>query len=159
MQIIKNIMLVDDNKIDLFINQKIIEKYNSKLKVVSLACPLTALKYLRLFLLKDNLNYLERPNLILLDINMPLCNGFQFLDELGKWDYTEIKDLKIVVLSSSGCLYDINHAKNNPLCAGYIIKPLTIEKLHETINKDKRCLMEFSGLNKDYWVENLKKRA
>ncbi|MFD1161031.1 MULTISPECIES: response regulator [Hwangdonia] len=128
---IKNIMLVDDCRIDLFINQRIIERYNENIRVIYFKNPLSALKYLNVSLHPNNLNHLTRPNVLILDVNMPECNGFQFLDKLSKLDFLESQNLKIFMLSSSTSLIDINQAESHPLCSGYINKPLTVEKLHK----------------------------
>ncbi|WP_372754247.1 response regulator [Mariniflexile sp.] len=130
---IKNVMLVDDNKIDLFVSKKIIEKYDENLRVIYYQNPLSALEYLQISLRKNNLNHLTRPNVLFLDINMPECNGFEFLDKLSKMNSVETKNLKIYMLSSSLSLKDLNKAKSYSLCSGFINKSLTIEKFHEVI--------------------------
>ena len=135
---IKNIMLVDDNKIDLFVHQKIIERYNSNIRVIHFNNSLTALEYLKISLHESNLNYFTRPNVLFLDVNMPKCTGFEFLVRLGRLDFLETQNLKIYLLSSSASLIDINKAKTHPLCLGYINKPLTIDKLNEAINVLKK---------------------
>ena len=56
---------------------------------------LSALEYLKISLQENNLNNLTRPNILFLDINMPECNGFEFLDKLSKIDNVETQNLKI----------------------------------------------------------------
>lgn len=130
---IKNVLLIDDNKIDLFVNQRIIEKYNNKIRVIHFQNPLSALDYLNISLHENNLNHLTRPNVLFLDINMPQCNGFEFLEKLFKQQHLEVQNLKIYMLSASASPIDINKANANPICSGYINKPLTIEKLNEVL--------------------------
>ncbi|MFD0990189.1 response regulator [Mariniflexile jejuense] len=134
---IKNVMLIDDNKLDLFVNQRILKTYHNNIRVIHYQNPLLALKYLQISLLKNNLNHFTRPNVLFLDINMPQCTGFEFLEKLIKQNQLEIQNLKIYILSSSTSPKDINKAKLNPICSGYINKPLTIEKLHEILNINK----------------------
>lgn len=139
---IKNIMLVDDDKIDLFVNQKIIEKYNKDIRVIHFKNTLPALEYLKISLHEKNLNHLTRPNVLFLDINMPKCSGFEFLERLSRLNSLETQKFKIFMLSSSTCLIDVNKANTHPLCSGYINKPLTIEKLKKVLrtseNKSNR---------------------
>ena len=72
-------MLIDDNKIDLFINQRVIEKFNASAHTMVFSNPIHAITYLEV--LNATSKYQERdfPHVIFLDINMPEMNGFQFL--------------------------------------------------------------------------------
>ncbi|WP_100611013.1 response regulator [Confluentibacter lentus] len=145
---IRNIMLVDDNKIDLFVNKKVIETYDKKIRVIHFERALSALEYLKISLHEKNLNYTTRPNVMFLDINMPQCNGFEFLDALEKQGSLEVENLRIIMLSSSSSPDDIYKALRHPLCSGYINKALTVEKLHEMINIDKKeYLTKYDFLN------------
>lgn len=146
---INNVMLVDDNKIDLFVNQKIIERYNSNLRVVHFSNSLTALEYLKISLHEKNLNHSTRPNVLLLDINMPKCTGFEFLERLSRLNFLETENFKIFMLSSSASLVDVNKANTHPLCSGYINKPLTIKKLHKVLSNNISSSNKQKELNGD----------
>lgn len=67
------------------------------------------------------------PDVILLDINMPIMNGWQFLDRISaiKFDHP----VKIFMVSSSINKDEVDRATNYPLVAEYIVKPLTLEKV------------------------------
>ena len=71
----------------------------------------------------------KRPDLIFLDINMPVMDGFQFLEALEKIPYLHKKPMKIVMLTSSNANKDIEKAKKFNI-DGYIVKPLSPEKLN-----------------------------
>tara|TARA_R110002050_G_scaffold94765_2_gene197261 strand:+ start:130009 stop:130488 length:480 start_codon:yes stop_codon:yes gene_type:complete len=156
---IKNIVLVDDNKIDLFVNQKIIERYNKDIRVIYFENSLSALEYLKISLQPNNFNPLTRPNVLILDINMPKCNGFEFLDRLSKQEFLEIENLKIYMLSSSTSLIDINRAKTHSLCAGYINKPLTAEDLYKISINYNPYLSEYDYSENNFNLDNIKKKA
>ncbi|MEN3323279.1 response regulator [Mariniflexile soesokkakense] len=147
MMSIKNVMLVDDNKIDLFVSQKVIERYDSNIRVVHFKNTLLALEYLKISLHKNNLNHFTRPNMLFLDINMSKCTGFEFLERLGRLDFLETNNLKIYILSSSGNLKDINKVNMHPLCSGYINKPLTMSKLQGVIDINVDCAIKPNVLN------------
>ncbi|WP_375583574.1 response regulator [Cyclobacterium xiamenense] len=67
------------------------------------------------------------PDIILLDINMPIMNGWEFLENVSKADFSH--PTKIFMVSSSINQDEIDRAKSYPLVAEYIVKPLTLEKV------------------------------
>jgi CheY-like chemotaxis protein len=77
----------------------------------------------------------ELPDFIILDINMPKMNGFEFLDALRSRN--EWRDLKVFVLTTSGEKEDRQAAKDLGI-AGYIVKPL---KLNNPVSNDAFNLM------------------
>jgi CheY-like chemotaxis protein len=87
-----------------------------------------ALQYLR-----DNATSENLPGLIFLDLNMPVMDGFAFLDEYEKLPDSIKSNMKIIVLSSSISPEDINRASTNPYVAKYVNKPLN-EKYLAAIN-------------------------
>ena len=84
--------------------------------------------------LKLRLN-LEVPDVILLDINMPIMDGWQFLDELVKIPYT--KKIPIYIVSSSVDSRDIDKAKKYDLVSNYIIKPFSVAKVQALLEELK----------------------
>ncbi|NNF02001.1 MAG: response regulator [Bacteroidia bacterium] len=124
-----NVLLVDDNEIDNFINERMITSSNFSSKVTVKDSADSALAYLIEH--KDDLENL--PEVIFLDLNMPVKDGFAFLDEFDKLDASIKENTKIVVLSSSISPDDINKASINPYVFKYINKPLS-EKYLNAIN-------------------------
>jgi len=74
---------------------------------------------------KDNQSVDALPQLILLDINMPYMNGWQFLDEFAKIDFRHEYKLSIFVVTSSSTKEDMNRARQYSLVTGYYVKPVT----------------------------------
>jgi len=67
------------------------------------------------------------PDIILLDINMPIMNGWEFLEQVSKTDLNH--PIKIFMVSSSINQDEVDRANSYPLVAEYIVKPLTLEKV------------------------------
>jgi CheY-like chemotaxis protein len=71
------------------------------------------------------------PDYILLDINMPIMNGWDFLDEYKRLSIDPLGKTKIYIISSSVFSNDINKAKSYNLVKSFISKPLSVEKIKE----------------------------
>ena len=120
-------MLVDDNDTDNFISKRIIEitKFANREEVKNSGK--SALDYLREN--QDDAN--ELPNLIFLDINMPIVDGSVFLYEFEKFNDLIKDKCKVIILSSSDNKRDIDKIVNNNHVIKFITKPLTETALEE----------------------------
>ena len=74
---------------------------------------------------------MKLPDLIFLDINMPIVDGFVFLYEFEKFDYLIKDKCKVIILSSSDNKRDIDKIVNNDHVIKFITKPLTEVALEE----------------------------
>ncbi|WP_316928100.1 response regulator [Gillisia marina] len=72
------------------------------------------------------------PDIILLDLNMPIMDGWQFLDEFTKIK-TE-KKITIYIITSSVDPMDIEKAKEYNNVNNYIVKPITLEALQDILH-------------------------
>jgi CheY-like chemotaxis protein len=133
-----NMILIDDNKIDLFVNKKIIERYDPDIQFKSFTMASSALCYLKILASNKDFESLFIPDVILLDINMPSMDGFQFLCELEELEIIKKHSIDIFMLSSSCSPEDVNKAKNHVLCKNYYNKPLTDETLKSIFQYDKQ---------------------
>ncbi len=127
MSAIGTVMLVDDNDTDNFISKRIIEITQFADQVIVKNSGKSALEYLEEN--KDNPQAI--PDIIFLDINMPIVDGFVFLYEYEKFD-NSIKDkCRVIILSSSDNKRDIDKIVNNDFVIKFITKPLTEKTLAE----------------------------
>jgi CheY-like chemotaxis protein len=124
----RKVLLIDDNEIDNFINERMITSSGFSAEVTVKNSADAALDFLKSLTNKE-----EYPEIIFLDLNMPVKDGFDFLIEYETIT-EEIKTFsKIVVLSSSISPEDINRASTNTHVFKYVNKPLS-EKYLDAIS-------------------------
>ncbi len=123
------VMLIDDNEIDNFINQKMIEGCNFADKVYVHTSARSALEFLQNIERNENFPRELIPQVIFLDISMPIMDGFQFLDEFEKLSGNIRDGLKIMLLTSSINPLDQQKSTSIPAIANYMNKPLTKDHL------------------------------
>jgi CheY-like chemotaxis protein len=119
------VLLVDDNDTDNFINKRIIELTKFSNNILIKNSGKAALEYL-----EENKNNPENlPDLIFLDINMPIVDGFVFLYEFESFVEDVKNKCKVAVLSSSDNKRDIDKIVTNDYVVKFITKPLNEEAL------------------------------
>jgi CheY-like chemotaxis protein len=138
MRKINNIVLIDDNKVDGFVNQRIISLVNSNVITKLFNSSVEALEYFNTSANSLKEHPLILTDLILLDINMPVMNGFEFLKTLSKTKTFLRNPIDVYFLSSSNNEEDITEALNIKFCSGYLIKPLTKEKIKTLLDNKKQ---------------------
>ncbi|HEY9534950.1 MAG TPA: response regulator [Mucilaginibacter sp.] len=123
-----SILLVDDDEINNFISIKLIKKAVENTAISACLNGRFAIDEL-VNIQKHDPSLL--PDFILLDINMPIMNGWEFLDEYKRLNIDPEGKSKIFIISSSVFSNDINKARSYPLVKNFISKPLSVEKIKE----------------------------
>ena len=127
-------MLVDDDSTCNSLSKILLKRVFSadeknEVKIISFDKPVEGLK----FLTEALIDYKFQKILILLDINMPLMTGWEFIAEYAGLPKTQT-DVTIYILTSSVSKADMDSAKENLYVEDFISKPLTpeiIETLYE----------------------------
>ena len=128
----KVIWVVDDDVIYQTIINKIIEKsgvFSSHFTFPNGNVALTSLKKI----LEDDDTAL--PDIILLDINMPVMDGWEFMEEIKKIKSDIRKDIHIYIVSSSIALEDKNKSATFSNIRGYMPKPISVTELIAIVSK------------------------
>ncbi len=112
-------LLVDDDPISVFLTEQLLRRSGHIDAVESFFSPVQALAYLR-----ERLAAGQLPRLILLDLNMPVMDGWAFLDALRPVEAELRGRCTIYILTSSLALSDATRAQDYALVAGLIHKPL-----------------------------------
>jgi CheY-like chemotaxis protein len=122
-----SILLVDDDEINNFISIKLIKKALDNTSITACLNGRFAIELAELQKRDPSL----LPDFILLDINMPIMNGWEFLDEYKRLNLDPLGKSKIYIISSSVFSNDINKARSYPLVKNFISKPLSVDKIKE----------------------------
>ena len=121
-------MLVDDNADDNFFHEREIKKNDQGHTIITKNSGIKALEYLKL---KKE----PHSDLIFLDINMPVMNGWEFLKEYDQLDKAFQSRAIIIMLTTSDNADDVAKANTYSSVSDYITKPLTKEIMKDIIEK------------------------
>lgn len=120
----KYVLLIDDDPIFHVIFSRMINKFYTGVNVISFLNGIEALDYL-------NSNYTkENQYVILLDINMPVFNGWQFIEEITKRAIKQNNNLTLYVVTSSTDSDDIKRAKSYFFVKDVLTKPLSVNTIN-----------------------------
>lgn len=125
------IAVVDDDSVYQFTASRTLKATELAHEILQFQNGKEALAFLREGAVKNH----ALPDIIFLDINMPITDGWGFLDEFHTLKAELGKDIKIYMVSSSIDPRDLNRAKNIPEVTDYMEKPITMSKFAELLHR------------------------
>ncbi|SMD36024.1 Response regulator receiver domain-containing protein [Reichenbachiella faecimaris] len=128
---LNSILLVDDNSDCNFFHKRLFQKMDVAEKIEIVFDGKEAIDYLTS---KKDGKY-PQPSIIFLDINMPVMNGWEFLDEYEKLTLNQKAKVILVMLTTSLNPDDIHRAEKNPSVSEFKNKFLTEESVKSILNK------------------------
>jgi len=125
----RNVLLIDDNDLDNFINQKMLEAGHFSEKIYVNTSAKSAMEFLDNMVVMGESMKAMHPNVIFIDINMPMLDGFQFAEHFIKNMMKKLPPTKLVILTSSVYEEDRQKAREISKEIAFLNKPLSKELL------------------------------
>lgn len=125
--------IIDDDKIYVNLVKKIIEIKKLSENLLIFKNGMEALDHFKLIL--ENATEDVLPDIIFLDINMPVMDGWEFLNEFIKIKNNFEKKITLYVVSSSIDPRDLERAKSFNLVTDYLIKPIELKKFEKIFDR------------------------
>jgi CheY-like chemotaxis protein len=120
------ILCVDDDPITLMLCKMVINKALFSKEIITAKNGEEAIKYFDTLKTTDSNN---KPQLIFLDLNMPVMDGWEFLESFNTTTYSEFHDTKVIILSSTIDPEDLKKSKKYPMVIDFLSKPISKEML------------------------------
>jgi CheY-like chemotaxis protein len=122
------IMCIDDDPITLMLFKKTVKKASFANKITNTLNGQEAIQLINTF--NNTENQEKKPQLIFLDLNMPVMDGWEFLDLFNASNYFNKNNTKVIILTSTIDPEDIKKAKSYPNVIEFLSKPITVEILN-----------------------------
>ncbi|WP_026708721.1 response regulator [Flavobacterium frigidarium] len=125
---LNTILFVDDDPITLMLCKKVISKAAFSDQIITAQ---NGEEAINLFhnLLDDSEKTV--PELIFLDLNMPIMGGWDFLEEFSKPTFKQFHNIKVIVLSSTIDPEDLEKIKEFPMVMDFLPKPISLSMLNK----------------------------
>jgi CheY-like chemotaxis protein len=123
------ILFIDDDTITLMLCKMVISKSLFSKEIVTAKNGEEALQYFNTLKQANTNAHLSKPQLIFLDLNMPVMSGWEFLDSFSTTEYSEFNNTKVIILSSTIDPEDLEKSNKYPMVIDFLSKPISKEML------------------------------
>lgn len=123
MKRISSVMIIDDEPVNNFICRRTIEHFDPSIEIMEFEKAKDALQF---FEQQSKQKNQKLPDVVFLDLNMPLMDGWTFLEHYKQLMPYFNADIDLYLLTSSSFEGDVKKARSFPVVSYYITKPLTI---------------------------------
>jgi CheY-like chemotaxis protein len=131
-----SILCVDDDAITLMLCKIVIKKALFTNEIITATNGEEALNYIKTLKEANSNGTLKKePQLIFLDLNMPVMGGWEFLESFSSSEYSEYNHIKVIILSSTVDPNDLENSKKYPMVIDFLSKPISKEMLEYVKNK------------------------
>lgn len=125
----RKVMIIDDNDIDLYVTTRMIKTYKVGEEVLTFNSAKKALEYLQAHIGDEE----SLPDVMLVDIYMPLMSGFEFMAAYRDFPEELRRKTRVYIISSSIDETDIRKANEDPNVRAFHEKPITREFLQNSL--------------------------
>ncbi|MEJ6981815.1 response regulator [Pedobacter sp. P351] len=125
---LNKVLFIDDDRVASLINRRLMGKVLPEAEIVQASNGKEAIAYYVNLLecIDENVSY---PELVFLDLHMPVMDGWGFLNEFSKPQFQPFNNTKIVLLSSSVSPLDLERSRGFPIVIDFVAKPVSVELL------------------------------
>ena len=142
---LKLIMLVDDDDTTNYLNKRLLEGLNTAERIIVVKDGEQALEYLTHACDESKSVEYPCPDLIFMDIKMPIMDGFEFLEAYKETELAEKQNITLFMLTSSASFYDLERLKKYPEVKRHYSKSLTetdVKAIYEEFFPDNIIFVE-----------------
>ncbi len=126
---LKKVLCINDNEVTLWIQKQILNNSKFSEEVITAFNGLEGLDYYNNLINENNTNPKDFPGLILLDLHMPVMDGWEFLYRFSEDIYPHCKNTKVIITSYSIDSVDSERAKKYPFIVDFLTSSLSVEYL------------------------------
>jgi CheY-like chemotaxis protein len=126
----KTIFLIDDDPVFVYLTKKIICSVNGGCEIMEFSDGELAIDHLRT-ICGDSTSL---PDIIFVDLSMPVMDGWEFLDEYTQLQSKLSKSIELFIVSSSISPQEVERSKTYPAVLDFLIKPVAKGKIAEIMS-------------------------